>query len=131
MSYRAASQNPIIGSVVVEPVTVNQKDRIAHAEGRVHVVQDSLEANAGRAIYYDAEHRGLLLDSPRASTGEVTVRGESLEVFTKGKELERMRVHGNGAIDYRGGAGGGQASTLTAGGIASPRREAVRAFTSR
>jgi lipopolysaccharide export system protein LptA len=97
-----------------DTVTVNQKDRIAHAEGRVHVVQDSLEANAGRAIYYDAEHRGLLLDSPRASTGEVTVRGESLEVFTKGKALDRMKVHGKGAIDYRGGGGAGQASTLTA-----------------
>jgi lipopolysaccharide assembly outer membrane protein LptD (OstA) len=99
-----------------DTITVHSKERIANADGHVRVLQDSLEATAGRAVFYDRENRGLLLDGPRATTSEVSVRGDTLEAFTKGKDLERLRVRSAGVIDYRGlgKEANGDISTLTA-----------------
>ena len=121
-----ATQNPKLvqaardgnGAVTLtgDTITVLTRDRIAHAEGHVHVLQDSLEAGAGRMIFFDRESRGLLLEDPRASTSQVVVRGDTLEVFTHGKKIERMRVKSRGAIDYKGAGkqANGETSTLTA-----------------
>ena len=99
-----------------DTITVHSQERIANADGHVRVLQDSLEATAGRAVFYDRENRGLLLDGPRATTSEVSVRGDTLEAFTKGKNLERLRVRSAGVIDYRGlgKEANGDVSTLTA-----------------
>src|SRR5262249_9573480 len=57
-----------------DTITVESKPRIARAVGHVHVVRDSLDATAGRAVFYDNEHRGVLSEDPHASTHEVDVR---------------------------------------------------------
>ncbi len=99
-----------------DTITVHSKERVANADGHVRVLQDSLAATAGHAVFFDRENRGLLLDGPQATTSEVAVRGDTLEVFTRGKSLERLRVRSAGAIDYRGGGkdSNGEVSTLSA-----------------
>lgn len=87
-------------TLVGDTITVFTKTRVAHALGHVKVTRDSLRAEAGRAIFDDREQRGLLLDSPQAWTEDVTVRGDTLEVFTRGRSLERLRVRTGGRIDY-------------------------------
>ncbi|MEP7028508.1 MAG: putative LPS assembly protein LptD, partial [Candidatus Eisenbacteria bacterium] len=99
-----------------DTITVHSRERVAHADGHVRVQQDSLAAAAGHAVFFDRENRGLLVDGPSATTREVDVRGDTLEVFTKGKSLDRLRVRSAGVIDYRGvdKDSEGQVSTLTA-----------------
>ena len=75
--------------------------RIATATGGVVVTRDSLRAAAARMTFFDLENRGVLTGDPRASTEEVDVRGDTLEVFTREEGLERLLVRSNGRIEYR------------------------------
>ncbi|MGH7726381.1 MAG: LPS export ABC transporter periplasmic protein LptC, partial [Candidatus Eiseniibacteriota bacterium] len=83
-----------------DTITVFTKDRLASALGHVRIERDSLRAEAGRAFFDDNAQRGLLLDSPRAWNDEVSVTGDSLEVYTRDRALERLRVRSGGRIDY-------------------------------
>ncbi len=97
------------GATVLEgdTITVFTRERLASALGHVRVERDSLRAEAGRAYFDDNAQRGLLLDEPRAWNDEVSVTGDSLEVFTRDRTLERLRVRSGGRIDYLAGAGAG------------------------
>ncbi len=102
-------------TLVGDTIVVESKPRVASAIGHVEVVRDSLQATAGHAVFYDKERRGVLSDNPRASTREVDVKGDQLELFTKGKSLDRLLVHGTGTITYVGNTEQpGETSTLTA-----------------
>ncbi|MEO6462871.1 MAG: putative LPS assembly protein LptD, partial [Candidatus Eisenbacteria bacterium] len=103
-------------TLVGDTITVATQERIATAVGRVEVTRDSLRAEAGRMVFADREQRGVLTGSPRAWTDEVTVRGDTLEVYTNDRALERLRVRQKGEIEYRAreGAEAGERSLLTA-----------------
>jgi hypothetical protein len=57
-----------------------------------------------------------LTGSPRAWTDEVTVRGDTLEAYTRERALDRLRVRQKGEIEYRAreGRDAGERSLLTA-----------------
>ncbi len=103
-------------TLIGDTITVATQERVATAIGRVEVTRDSLRAEAGRMVFADGEQRGVLIGSPRAWTDEVAVRGDTLEVYTKDRALERLRVRQGGAIEYRAreGADAGERSLLTA-----------------
>lgn len=103
-------------TVVGDTITLDTRGKVATAIGRVEVARDSLRAEAGRLVFDDREQRGLLTGSPSAWTDEVTVRGDTLEAFTRERALERLRVRGGGEIEYRAreGEDAGERSVLTA-----------------
>jgi lipopolysaccharide assembly outer membrane protein LptD (OstA) len=103
-------------TLVGDTITVATREKVATAIGRVEVTRDSLRAEAGRVVFDDREQRGLLTGSPRAWTDEVTVRGDTLEAFTRERALERLRVHTGGEIEYRAREGddAGERSLLSA-----------------
>jgi len=99
-------------TLVGDTITVATPDRVASAWGNVVVTRDSLRAEAGRMVFFDRDKRGVLTGEPRASTDEVDVRGDTLEVFTRDEGLERLLVRSNGRIDYRSDTpGDGEAGT--------------------
>ena len=70
--------------------------RIAWADGHVHIVRDTLNADAEHAIYWDNENRGLLTGHPVARTNEVTAKGDSIQ-----SGLATTRSSGAGGGDAR------------------------------
>lgn len=102
--------------LAADTLRLDTDHRIAWANGHVRVTRDTLSAEAGRAIYWDAESRGLLLDSPVARTSEVEARGDSIEVFTEDNELRRALVRGQARIDFtsRDSTTRGERNQLTA-----------------
>jgi lipopolysaccharide assembly outer membrane protein LptD (OstA) len=103
-------------TVVGDTIVVDTRAKVATAIGRVEVTRDSLRAEAGRLVFDDREQRGVLTGAPRAWTDEVTVRGDTLEAFTRERALERLRVTSRGEIEYRAREGeeAGERSLLTA-----------------
>ena len=81
---------------------LNTETRVAEATDSVVVVRDSLQGRADYALFDDRENRGWLLGSPRLWDDQTTVSGDTLEVVTEKRVLQKVLVRGNAVLDYRG-----------------------------
>ena len=81
---------------------LNTESRVAEAIDSVTIQRDTLRARADYALYDDRADRGWLLGSPRAWDDETTITGDTLEVWSRERELVRFVVRGNAVIDYQG-----------------------------
>jgi lipopolysaccharide assembly outer membrane protein LptD (OstA) len=99
-----------------DTLRLNTDQRVAWADGHVHIVRDTLNAEGDHAIYWDKESRGLLTGTPVAHTNEVTARGDTIHVWTKDNEIERTVAVGQARIDFTSAdtASRGETNTLTA-----------------
>ncbi|HEU4334119.1 MAG TPA: putative LPS assembly protein LptD [Candidatus Eisenbacteria bacterium] len=77
----------------------NARDQV-FAIGQVRIDRDSLSATSGRAAFYRAEDRALLLESPRAVSREGTARGDSMEVRFRGGRVSSLRMWPNAEVEY-------------------------------
>jgi lipopolysaccharide assembly outer membrane protein LptD (OstA) len=94
---------------------LNTASRVAEAIDSVHVVRDTLQARSDYALFDDAAERGFLLGSPRAWDDQTTVTGDTLEIWSRERVVDRFVVRGHAVMDYRGNRPGseGETSRLT------------------
>jgi len=78
----------------------NARSRV-FADGNVRVDRDSLRATSGRAAFYRAEDRALLLDDPRAVSPEGTARGDTIEVRFRGGRVASLHMRPNASVEYQ------------------------------
>jgi lipopolysaccharide transport protein LptA len=102
--------------LIGDTLRVNTDARIAWADGHVHIVRDTLNADADHAIYWDKENRGVLTGNPVARTNEVTAKGDTIHVFTRNNEIDRAVAVGRARIDFTSAdtASRGETNQLTA-----------------
>jgi lipopolysaccharide assembly outer membrane protein LptD (OstA) len=81
---------------------VNTESRLAQALDSVLVESDTLRARADRALFDDRADRGWLFGNPRVWDDQTVVTGDTLEIRSRKRVLERVVVLGNAAMDYRG-----------------------------
>lgn len=81
---------------------VDSDNKFAEARDSVVVERDTLRARSDYAFFDDRSERGLLLGSPRAWDQETVVTGDTLEMLTQKRKLQRFVVLGNARMDYRG-----------------------------
>ncbi|MEO5616978.1 MAG: putative LPS assembly protein LptD, partial [Candidatus Eisenbacteria bacterium] len=94
---------------------VNSETRYAEARDSVRVTRDSLQARADLGIFDDRAGRGWLTGSPRAWDPETEVSGDTLELWSHERRLERMVVRRGATVEYKGTRPGaaGETSRLT------------------
>lgn len=94
---------------------VNSRARTAEAVDSVEVVRDTLRVRADHAFFDDSTGYGLLVGSPRAWDNETAVTGDTLELLTVQRKLQRVVVRGNAVMDYAAvrAANAGETSRLT------------------
>jgi lipopolysaccharide assembly outer membrane protein LptD (OstA) len=94
---------------------LNTETRVAEALDSVRVERDSLRAVADSARFDDVAERGWLLGRPRAWDDHTAVTGDSLELWTAGRRLQRVGVRGNAEMIYHGAMSdaAGESSRLT------------------
>src|SRR5262249_20473889 len=63
---------------------------------------DTLQARGDRALSDDRAQHGVLYGSPRAWDNETTVSGDTIEVFTEKRALNRLLVRRHAQVDYAG-----------------------------
>lgn len=92
----------------------NTETRVAEAIDSVLVERDTLRARADYGLFDDEAQRGWLLGNPRAWDNETTVRGDTLEMWTNERRLERVVVRGGAIVEYHGTltASAGESSRL-------------------
>ncbi|HKA23548.1 MAG TPA: putative LPS assembly protein LptD [Candidatus Eisenbacteria bacterium] len=102
-----------------DTLRLDTDQRIAWADGHVHIVRDTLNADAEHAIYWDKENRGLLTGNPVARTDEVTARGDTIHIWTRDNEIDRAVALGEARIDFTSAdtASKGETNSLTASRI--------------
>jgi len=83
-------------------LTLNTQTRVAEAVDSVRVQRDTLQATGRYALFDDAAQRGWLYGNPRAWDHETTVTGDTLEVWTEKRALQRFVVRNQAVMDYRG-----------------------------
>ncbi len=81
---------------------LNTESRVAEAIDSVTVQRDTLRARADYALFDDRANRGWLFGHPSAWDGHSTVRGDTLEMWTHERRLERVVVRGGAEMDYLG-----------------------------
>ncbi|MFI5370230.1 MAG: putative LPS assembly protein LptD [Candidatus Eisenbacteria bacterium] len=81
---------------------LNTDTRVARALDSVTVVRDTLQARADSALFDDQADRGWMLGHPRAWDGETVVTGDTLEVWSQKRQIQRFVVRRNALIDYVG-----------------------------
>jgi lipopolysaccharide assembly outer membrane protein LptD (OstA) len=104
-----------VGTLSARRLWLNTDTRIARAVDSVRVVRDTLEARADSARFDDRGERGWLYGHPRAWDRETNVTGDTLEIWTRKRQIDRFVVLGNANIDYKGAQANtiGEASRLT------------------
>ena len=123
-----ATQSPVMHATDRDGRTVtmramklrlNTATRVAEATDSVSVVRDTLQATADRAVFDDLHDHGWLFGRPRVWDNETSVSGDSIEVHTDHRVLQRVLVRHNAVMDYQGAKPTtvGEASTLTGQGI--------------
>lgn len=90
---------------------LNTETRFAEAIDSVRVVRDSLQARSDLATFDDALGRGWLTGNPRAWDPETAVEGDTLELWSKERKLERIVVRSGATVDYAGGRAENQGET--------------------
>jgi len=79
---------------------VNSRARTAEAVDSVLIVRDTLRVRADHAFFNDSTGYGLLVGSPRAWDNETRVTGDTLELLTHERRLQRVVVRGQAVMDY-------------------------------
>jgi lipopolysaccharide export system protein LptA len=83
-----------------DTLTLDPDGRIAWADGNVKIERDTLRAEAGHAVWWDREERGVLTGAPVARYGEVIARGDTIELFARGEDLQRVVVRDSARIEF-------------------------------
>ena len=81
---------------------LNTESRVAQALDSVLVTRDSLRASADSALFDDRAERGWLLGKPQAFDDRTAVAGDTLEMWSARRKLQRVVVRGNAQMDYFG-----------------------------
>ena len=81
---------------------LNTETRVARALDSVTVVRDTLQARADSALFDDRADRGWLLGHPRAWDQETVVTGDTLEVWSEKRRIQRFVVRHHALIEYAG-----------------------------
>ena len=76
--------------------------RVAEAIDSVTVDRDTLHARADYGHFDELANYGILTGNPRAWDQETAVSGDTIEIWTDEKHLDRVVVQGSAAMDYRG-----------------------------
>jgi lipopolysaccharide assembly outer membrane protein LptD (OstA) len=94
---------------------LNTETRVAEAIDSVTVERDSLRGRADYALFDDRAQRGWMLGAPRLWDGQTEVRGDTVEVFSEKRAVQRVVVRGGASMDYRGNREptAGESSLLT------------------
>lgn len=94
---------------------LNTATKVAEAIDSVRVTRDTLQARADRARFDDRADRGWLTGNPRVWDNETVVTGDSIEIQTNQRTLQRVIVRRNAIMDYAGIRPGskGEKSRLT------------------
>jgi lipopolysaccharide assembly outer membrane protein LptD (OstA) len=83
-------------------MTVDSRNKTAEAIDSVRVERDTLRASGDYAFFDDAAEYGRVLGRPRAWDNETNVTGDTLELFTVKRRLQRVVVRSNAVLEYRG-----------------------------
>lgn len=81
---------------------VDSRAKTAEAVDSVQIERDTLRARGDYAFFDDAAERGLVTGNPRAWDTETQVTGDTLELYTRKRRLERVVVRRAAVLDYRG-----------------------------
>jgi len=94
---------------------MNTETRFAEAIDSVRVTRDSLQARSDLATFDDQLGRGWLTGHPRAWDPETAIQGDTLELWSKDRRLEKVVVRRGASVDYAGARPGaeGETSKLT------------------
>jgi lipopolysaccharide assembly outer membrane protein LptD (OstA) len=79
---------------------VDTEARTAEALDSVRVQRDTLRARADYARFDDRANRGWLLGTPRAWDDHTAMSGDSLELWTEERKIQRLIVTGHAIMDY-------------------------------
>ena len=112
---RARDDKNRLTSIRALRLRLNTETRLAEAIDSVRVRRDSLQAAGDYGLFDDRANRGWLLGHPRAWDNETHVGGDTLEMWTRERELERVVVRRNAVMDYAGSRSGspGETNRLT------------------
>lgn len=104
-----------VARISAKRLRLNTETRRAEAIDSVLVDRDTLKATGDYAVFDDRAERGWLYGHPRAWDNETTVTGDTLEVWTVKRTLQRFVVRSNATLDYQGARPGseGETSRLT------------------
>ncbi len=93
---------------------VDSQNKTAEAVDSVEIERDTLRARGDYAFFDDRAERGYVIGRPRAWDNETNVTGDTLELYTSKRRLQRVVVRSNAVMDYRGGraTNAGEASRL-------------------
>jgi lipopolysaccharide export system protein LptA len=81
---------------------LNTETRVAEAIDSVRVERDTLQARGNYGLFDDRAGRAWLFGSPRVWDDQTTVTGDTLELWSEERELERVIVRGSANMDYEG-----------------------------
>lgn len=112
---RARDRDGRVIQMTALKLRVDTDRRIAEAIDSVHVTRDTLQARADHALFDDKQDRGWLTGSPRVWDDETSITGDSIEIQTRQRVLQRVVVRNQAVMDYEGAHAGtfGEASRLT------------------
>lgn len=87
--------------VDADRVSINGKDKIGYADGRVVINQNQTESESGRAILYFDDNILALYDNPSARRRESEIKGDTLLTYSEGSYLKNILVEGNAEGDFK------------------------------
>jgi len=87
--------------VDADRISIDGKDRIGYADGRVVINQNQTESQSGRAILYFDDNILALYDNPSARRKESEIKGDTLLIYSENSYLKRILVEGNAEGDFR------------------------------
>ncbi len=99
---RARDEDGRITTLRGRLLRVDTARRLAEAIDSVTVERDTLQARADHAVFDDSLGVGWLTGRPRVWDDQTVVTGDSIQVLSERRELQRVVVLGNPSVDYRG-----------------------------
>lgn len=112
---RATDDDGRVAELHAVRMRVDTQARIAEALDSVRIVRDTLQASGRYGRFDDVAQRGILVGSPRVWDDQTVVTGDTLEIFTRQRVLQRAVMRPRAAVDYAGNRPGtvGESSHLT------------------
>ena len=99
---KAKDKDGRITEVRARLLRVNSATRVAEAVDSVTMTRDTLQARADHARFDDRADRGWLTGSPRVWDNETEATGDSIEIHTRERSLQRVIVLHHAVMDYKG-----------------------------
>ncbi|MFC1558247.1 OstA-like protein [candidate division KSB1 bacterium] len=83
--------------ITSERLDISAKESAVTARGNVEIVRDDLTARCAIANYVteDDEVKIVLIENPIITEGSSTIRGDSIEIFFKDKNISKLIAHKN------------------------------------